>query len=171
VRVAISGADWPNTVAPPRPLTLEIVDGAIELPVLAGDSVHRPIDLAPGGEAPEGEAEGVTWRIENDVLADTTRAVIDHGGEYPTPYGAAREHYSGQVEVDRQTFAQRATARVSFGLDQPDGPILVSSDLEVVADEASFTVRIDLVGREGSADSDRPIRQRTWTRVYPRDLA
>jgi uncharacterized protein len=175
VRVAISGADWPNTVAPPGPLTLEILDGELALPVLAGDSVHPPIELVPGGDAPAGEADGVTWRIEDDVLAGVTRAVIDHGGEYPTPYGGYREHYSGQVEVDRRTFTQRATARVSFGLDQPDGPISVSSDLEVIADGSHFTVRIDLVAIEGAGGSPGaghlPVMQRTWTRAYPRDLA
>ena len=75
---------------------------------------YPPVEFAPGGDAPEGEADGVTWRIEHDVLARTTSAVIDHGGEYPTPYGGYREHYSGRVEVDRRTFAQRATARVTL---------------------------------------------------------
>jgi putative CocE/NonD family hydrolase len=167
VRVAVSGADWPNTVAPPRPLTLTVLGGSVELPVLAADSPYPPIELAPGGDAPEDEAVGVTWRFEDDVLAGVTRAVIDHGREYPAPYGGYREHYSGQVEVDRATFDQRATARVTFGLDLPDGPVQVSSDLEVRADQEAFSVRIDLVGSE----NHRPVMTRSWSRVYPRDLA
>ena len=105
--------------------------------------------------------------IEHDVLARTTSAVIDHGGEYPTPYGAFREHYSGRVEIDRRTYRQRATARVTFELDLTPGPVAVASDLEVTADEDSFSVRIDL----DAAENGTPVMQRSWSRVYPRDLA
>ena len=95
----------------------------------------------------------MTWAIEHDVLTRTTRAVIDHGGSYPTPYGGFQEHYSGRVEVDRRTFRQRATARVSFALDTSAGSVLVGSDLEVIADEENFSVRIDLdASRERRAD-------------------
>ncbi len=167
VRLALAGADWPNTVAPPRPLTLEVADVSLELPVLTRESDSPAVEFAPGGPAPEGEGDGVTWRLEDDVLARTTSAVIDHGGEYPTPYGGFREHYSGRVDVDRRTFLQRASARVSFGLDLPETSVRVASDLEVVADEETFTVRIEMEGLEAG------VRQmhRAWTRVFPRDLA
>jgi putative CocE/NonD family hydrolase len=179
VRVALAGTDWPNTVAPPRPLTLEVLEASLDLPVLTRGSAYAPVELGPGGEAPEGEADGVTWEFRNDVLAGTTTAVIDHGGEYPTPYGAYREHYAGQVEIDRRTFAQHATAQVSFALDfsgasgntdsavNPGSSVVVSSDLDVRADERSFTVRIDLTAQENG----QPVGARTWSRVFPRDLA
>ncbi len=112
VRLALAGSDWPNAVAPPAPVTLEVLGGELVLPVLDAESPYPPTELKPGGPAPEGESDGVTWRYEHDVLRRTTSAVIDHGGEYPTAYGRFREHYSGRVEVDRRTFAQRATARV-----------------------------------------------------------
>jgi putative CocE/NonD family hydrolase len=167
LRLAVAGADWPNTVAPPRPLVLEVLGGELVLPVLTEDSPTPATEFAPGGDAPEGESDGVTWRIEHDVLARTTSAVVDHGGEYPTPYGSLREHYSGRVTVDRRTFDQRATARVSFGLDLGESRAEVSSDLEVLADADCFTVRIDL----DASENDEPLMTRTWTRVFPRDLA
>jgi uncharacterized protein len=167
IRLAVAGADWPNTVAPPRPLTLEVISGSIELPVLTSGSDHAPIELAPGGPAPEGEAEGVTWRYEHDVLARTTSAVIEHGGEYPTPYGTYRERYAGRVDVNQVTFDQRATATVTFGLDLSAVSVQVSSDLEVLADADSFTVTIEMTGHE---DGER-VMQRSWSRVFPRDLA
>ena len=40
LRVAVAGADWPNAVAPPRPVTIEILGGELTLPVL--DGRHRP---------------------------------------------------------------------------------------------------------------------------------
>ncbi len=106
-----SGADWPNTVAPPRPADPEVLDGAISS-AGAAPRLGPPADRRwpPAATRRRARPKGVTWRIEDDVLAGVTRAVIDHGGEYPTPYGGYREHYSGQVEVDRKTFAQRATA-------------------------------------------------------------
>ena len=69
--------------------------------------------------------------------------------------------------MDRASFAQRATARVEFGLDLPDGPVSVASDLDVRADEGEFTVQIDLVASEG----DHQVIRRTWSRTLPRDLA
>jgi hypothetical protein len=96
-----------------------------------------------------------------------TRAVVDHGGSSPAPYGGYREHYRGQVEVDRATFEQRATARVTFALDLPEGPVRVSSDLDVRADPETFRVRIELSAHEG----EQPVMSRSWSRVYPRDLA
>jgi uncharacterized protein len=167
LRVAVAGADWPNTVAPPRPLTLEVLGGELVLPVLTRDSAHPAVQFRPGDDAPENEGDGVTWAIEHDVLARTTSAVIDHGGEYPTAYGAFRERYSGRVEIDRRTYRQRATARVSFELDLTAGRVAVASDLEVTADEDSFSVRIDMDATENGS----PVMQRTWSRVYPRDLA
>jgi uncharacterized protein len=183
LRISVSGSDWPNTVAPPAPLTLTVLGGSLELPVVAGDSPHAAADLRPGGDAPEDEAEGVTWRIEQDVLGGVTRAEVDHGSEYATPFGRAREHYSGAVEVDQSTFVQRATARVSFGLDfaGDSGPgdhegrsddrrpvtVAVSSDLEVVADATDFVVRISLEAQ----DDGELVMRRSWERTYPRDLA
>src|SRR5262249_57964700 len=36
LRLAVTGMDWPNTVAPPEPVTLTIHSGALSLPVLSG---------------------------------------------------------------------------------------------------------------------------------------
>ncbi len=37
LRLSLAGSDWPNTVAPPAPVTLTVHGGSIELPLLAGD--------------------------------------------------------------------------------------------------------------------------------------
>jgi hypothetical protein len=167
VRLALAGTDWPNTVAPPTPLTLTVLHGELDLPVLRADSVFAPIAFAPGGDAPADEGEGVTWTVTDDVLAGRTRAEVDHGSEYETPFGSAREHYTGMVEVDRASFAQRATARVEFGLSFPEAQVAVTSDLDVTADADSFTVSIEL----DAIEDGRPAMHRSWSRTYPRDLA
>ena len=46
LRVSVAGADWPNTIAPPAPVTLTVHAAEIELPVLAG-SWPAPL-FAPG---------------------------------------------------------------------------------------------------------------------------
>ncbi len=110
----------------------------------------------------------MTWAIEHDVLTRRTSAVIDHGGTYPTPYGAFEEHYSGRVEIDRRTFEQRATARVTLrarpvhrrGRSSP--PIWRSWPTR-----ENFTVRIAL----DATEDGQPVMHRDWVRVYPRDLA
>ena len=37
LRVSVAGTDWPNTIAPPAPVTLTVHDVPVELPVLTGD--------------------------------------------------------------------------------------------------------------------------------------
>lgn len=167
LRLALAGADWPNTVAAPRPVTLTVVGGALDLPTMTGESAYAAPVFGLGGDAPADEAEGVSWTVTDAVLTDLTRAEVDHGSEYDTPYGRAREHYSGSVEVDRGSFAQRATARVEFGLSFSEAQVSVTSDLEVTADAEAFTVRIDLDGYEDG----QPLMHRSWSRAYPRDLA
>jgi hypothetical protein len=92
---------------------------------------------------------------------------VDHGSDYTTPFGSAREHYSGTVEVDRATFDQRATARVWFGLTFGTDSIAVSSGLEVLANADDFVVRIALEAE----DDGEVVMRRTWERTYLRDLA
>ena len=50
LRLSVAGADWPNTVAPPAPVTLTVHDGALELPLLAGR--RRAAADVPAGPAP-----------------------------------------------------------------------------------------------------------------------
>jgi hypothetical protein len=118
-----------------------------------------------------GLGHATVWRDEPDPPAGrgagVTRAEVDHGSEYATPFGSAREHYSGMVEVDQATFGQRATAHVSFGLGLGNDSISVSSDLEVLADADDFVVRISLEAE----DDGEVVMRRTWQRTYPRDLA
>ena len=109
LRVSVAGADWPNTVAPPAPVTLTVHDGALVLPVLAHD--HPQPTFAPGADRSTESAEGISWSIHDDVLARTTTARTRSVSDYATPYdGRAGEDYLGEVTVDRRAFDQTAHA-------------------------------------------------------------
>ena len=90
IRLDLAGADWPNAWAPPLPgtLTIDRGSGSLLLPTLEGapavsgsPSLPSPRKQQAPQESSRGdEMEGVTWRIEHDVLGRETRAVARYGG-------------------------------------------------------------------------------------------
>src|SRR3712207_7887683 len=58
-----SGADWPNTVAPPGPVTVTVASGSLGLPLWSG-SDRPPPELVPGAVTSAEDPSGVTWRSE-----------------------------------------------------------------------------------------------------------
>jgi uncharacterized protein len=166
LRLAVAGADWPNTTAPPRPLTLEVLGGELILPTLTGRAPYPTPILPPGGESAEDPAS-LVWRVERDVLAGTVSCVVDHGSTYEIPHdGKAAEHYVGKVSVDLATFAERADADVTYSLAWPGVSVTARSQLEVVADADNFDIMVTLDVHEG----DDQIANRVWQRRFPRDL-
>jgi predicted acyl esterase len=173
LRLAVAGADWPNTAAPPRPVTLGVRQARLLLPAYdARGSLPVP-SFAPGDESSGESDHGVVWRVERDVLARTTTCVIDHGSAYDVPYGSVVEHYGGRVQVSSRTFEQLATSDVAFTLrfsdDGSGEPVTVGarSILEVHAGETVYDMTITLVCTEG----DTVVAERSWREQIPRDLA
>jgi uncharacterized protein len=161
LRVSIAGADWPNTVAPPAPVTVTVHSAEVELPVLTG-SWPTP-SFAPGAEHTSESPEGIGWEIHDDVLARTTTARTVSVSEYDTPYdGRAREDYRGEVSVDRRTFAQRAHAETTFDLAWPGVDIRVRSvmDVEIAAVVVTATIRT-VATRGGQVVSERSWEQKS----------
>jgi uncharacterized protein len=164
LRLAIAGADWPNTVAPPRPVTLTVQGGRLELPVWDGPSPYEPPALPPGSDSSDDSA-GVTWRVERDVLGRCTTCVIDHGSRHEGPYESeTSEHYAGRVSVDIETFEQRAEAQTTFGIRWPDARVSVSSSMDLTATADSYAVSVDLIARDGT----EVVGRRHWQRRFPR---
>ena len=165
LRLAVSGADWPNTVAPPAPLSLTVHGGELVLPVLDEDQPHAAPELPPGGAGGEDPA-GVTWRVEHDVLRRETACVIEHSSAYDTPYGTASEHYAGRVGVDTRTFEQTATSDVELRATYADPGVEVSAraTLDARATGELVTVRIELAV---TADGTELARRR-WEATHPR---
>lgn len=164
LRLSVAGADWPNTVAPPAPVTLTVGGGSLELPVLVGDFPAPTFE--PGAEHSSESAEGVTWEIRDDVLRRTTHARTHTVAEYATPYdGRAREDYFGEVSVDRRTFAQAAHAQTTFELTWPGAAVHVRSVMDVAITGDGVDVTIETWARL----DDDPVSHRTWQeRIPPR---
>jgi uncharacterized protein len=162
LRVSVAGADWPNTIAPPTPVSLT-VEGALELPVLRGD--WPAPSFVPGAEHSSESAEGVGWEIRDDVLRRTTSAVTRQESDYATPYdGHARESYLGEVSVHRETFAQHAHADTTFDLTWPGIDVRVRSTMDVEVTAEGYAVSIETVATHNGEEVSR----RTWEEQLPR---
>jgi predicted acyl esterase len=173
LRLAVAGADWPNTAAPPQPVTLSIRGGRLLLPAYDPAGSPAPPEFAPGDPASGESDHGVVWRVEHDVLGRQTACVVDHGSAYDAPYGSVVEHYGGRVQVSSRTFEQVAAADVAFTLrfdDDGRGNAVSTkarSTLEVNAGPSSYDVSITLTCSEG----DFIVAERSWHQSFPRDLA
>ena len=159
LRVSITGADWPNTIAPPAPVTLTVHAGTITLPTLPG-SWPEPA-FTPGAEHSSESSEGVRWSIEDDVVERRTTAHTYSVSEYDSPYdGRTREEYLGAVSIDRHTWEQRSHAVTTFDLAWPGIDVQVVSTMDVAITAAGFDVAIDTVATlDGAIVSERSWRE------------
>jgi predicted acyl esterase len=163
LRVSVAGADWPNTVAPPGPVSLTLRTASLTLPLLEGD--FPGAELAPGAAHSSETTHGVGWAIHHDVIGRTTSATTRSDSRYPTPYGGtAHELYLGEVSVDTRTFAQRAHATTVFDLTWPGVDVTVRSTMTVDVLPASYDVSI---WTQAVLDSES-ISERTWRESIPR---
>jgi predicted acyl esterase len=163
LRLAVSVADWPNTVAPPEPMSLQVLGGTLELPLVTMASSHPPPEFVPG-EAAEAVDAATRWRVEDDVLARLTRCTVEHGSSYEVPRGTVDERYRGSVEVDRTTWEQRASADVGFAVSWPEATVTAHSTLDLVVLADRYEVSIELE----AAEDDKVVARRSWRRTYAR---
>lgn len=163
LRVAVAGADWPNTVAPAIPAALVLQEAELELPLLVGE--HPEPHLPPGAEHSTESPEGVTWQVTEDVLARTTTATTRSTSEYATPYdGRSREDYRGEVRVHREDCTQSAHAVTTFDLAWPGVEVRVESTMRVEVTGGGYGVDIETVA---SRDGEE-ISRRQWRERFPR---
>ncbi|MFN8196615.1 MAG: CocE/NonD family hydrolase [Nocardioidaceae bacterium] len=163
LRVSVAGADWPNTIAPPAPVTITVLDGTLTLPVLQGE--HPSPSFTPGADHTSESPDGIGWEMRFDVLTRTTSALTRSDSSYATPYGgSARELYLGEVRVDTRTFDQSAHADTTYELTWPGVDIVVRSRMEVTVAEAGYDIEIETVAsREGLE-----VSRRAWSEHVPR---
>jgi predicted acyl esterase len=146
-RLAVAGTDWPNCWPPPGQVTLSVDAGsvAVELPVVDDLPASEHVFVAGSGPSDD-EAEGITWRIEHDVLARTTRAITRYGGTYEGRHGATvTDDYRGEVGVlvDEPAHAwARGTA--SFEISWPEATVRAESTVEVTSDGDGLSATIGL---------------------------
>lgn len=167
LRLAVSGTDWPNTIAPPAPVTLTVDLGAstLHLPRVDGPSPCPPPTLVESTESPS-EPTDVAWRVERDVLRRETSCVVDHGSTYDENGVTCTEHYAGRVTVNTVTFAQHVDADSRFELHWPEGTVSSAASLRIDVSEKAFDVELEL----RCHDADNVFAERRWQRAIPRDL-
>jgi predicted acyl esterase len=164
LRLSVAGSDWPNTVAPPAPLTLTVHDGTVALPLWSGTEAAPPA-FAPGADSSAEDPGDTTWTVTRDVLRRATTCAVRHGSTYPIPHdGTASEEYAGEVVVDRRTFAQRAAAECSYRLRWPEADVRITSTMRVDVDAEGYAVTITAAAFEG----EDPVTNRVWTAHFPR---
>ncbi len=177
LRLSVSATDWPNTIAPPHPVTL-VVDAdasTLRLPVAtAPSSVPAPaalVHLDPPSDA--GVSPAITWRVSDDVLARTTSCTVDHGSTYDiVGDGACTDHYAGTVTVDRRTWNQSASSSASFAIRWPEATVRAASTVEFAASAETFEVTITLEAAEVRPEGgETVVGKREWTSTISRNLA
>jgi uncharacterized protein len=192
LRLSLAGADWPNLVPPPGPVTLTVDrDGsALTLPVLDGPSPSPPPSLpaprppdpaepsgpspahptATGtlGPAPPGPPPAPGWRVVRDVLGRRAEAEIDHGGRTELPDGSVLvERYRGTVGTTLAPGLTWARGVADYRVEWPEATVATSARLDLRGDADAFEVRLDLEAHEG----DELRWTRSWHRRIPRHLA
>jgi putative CocE/NonD family hydrolase len=179
LRLALTGADWPNTWPPPRAaeLTVDRSTVALSLPVVDGPApipdTPRFSPPPPREEAGDGSDDPVTWRLERDVLERETRVVTGYGWAYEGPFGARiRERYDGTVGVSPQEPGRawaRGTAR--YEIVWPEATVVTEARLELRSDADAYHVAVDVFAEEvGDAPEGFGRRTRRYERTIPRDL-
>ena len=163
LRVSVAGADWPNTVAPPAPVSITVRTASLTLPFLDGE--FPAPSFRPGAATSSETTEGIGWSIHHDVLARTTSATTRTESRYDTPYdGTAHELYLGEVSVDTRTFAQRAHASTVFDLSWPGVDVTVRSTMTVDVTPTSYDVSI----RTQAVLDSESVGERAWRESIPR---
>jgi predicted acyl esterase len=163
LRVSVAGADWPNTVAPPAPVSMTLRRASLTLPFL-GDDFPEPT-FGAGAEHSAESAEGVGWAVHHDVVGRRTSATTRYGSRYATPYeGTAHELYLGEVSVDNRSFAQRAHATTLLELTWPGIEVTVRSSMTIEITAETYDVSI---WTQAVLDGDS-ISERSWRESVPR---
>jgi uncharacterized protein len=163
LRVSVAGADWPNTVAPPAPVTMTLRTASVTLPFLEGE--HPEPTFPPGEETATVSTQGVGWSLHHDVLERVTSATTRIDSRYATPYdGTAHEQYLGEVSVDTRTFAQKVWANAVHELTWPGIEVTVRSTMTLRITPTSYDVKI---WTQAVLDSEA-ISERTWEESVPR---
>jgi hypothetical protein len=177
VRLALAGADWPNTWPPPHGGVLEVTRSGVELelPVLEGGADVPPPVFAPpppkstAGAEDEDEQPPVVRRIERDP--GETRVVTSYGSAYDSSFDARiEERYDGEVGVSTDDPGKawvRATSR--YRIAWPEAAVTTEARLDLHSDAETYYVVVDVVAEEEGDDGIGRVERR-FERAIPRRL-
>jgi putative CocE/NonD family hydrolase len=176
LRLALAGADWPNTWPPPHAGALEVDRSTVELelPVLEGPAVAPPPVFAPPPAASD-DAEGktaqppVVRRVERD--SRQSRVVTGYGSVYRSSFQArVEELYEGEVGVSNDDPAQAwARGAARYRIAWPEAVVTTEARLDLRSDATSYHVVVDVVAHERGEEGLGRIERR-FERTIPRRL-
>ena len=84
LRLSIAGSDWPNTVAPPAPVTLMVHGGTLAARVVRSDRAAAGLRAWCRIVRRGGRRHGLDG--PRDVLRRTTDCTVRHGSTYQVPH-------------------------------------------------------------------------------------
>jgi uncharacterized protein len=196
VRVSLASSLWPVLWPSPYPATFRVHRGPatpsrLELPVVpaaggegdvavppfktAPPELRRPVAEAADGEGPA-RSDPPVWRIERDVVGESTTVVVHDGGEDVVPDG--RRLYAAETlrmtARDREPSGAELDADVVYRWQErepgtPDGP-LVRIEIRARSRQTSTAIDFTLMVRlEVDVDGVR-FFDRDWAETIPRHL-
>jgi predicted acyl esterase len=169
VRLDIAGSDFASSWPPPFAGTLAVDRAAssLTLPAVGEPTTPTPT-FASGDETPH-EPGHVLWEMHDDIVAETRRVVIDHGGVRGTSGDAVQiqDTYRGEVGVRGAAPADAwATGGVTFDLAWPEARVGTASSGTLRTDADAWHLELALeVTEEG-----RTVAERRWERTISRHL-
>jgi hypothetical protein len=176
VRLALAGADWPNTWPPPHGGMLEVGRSTVELelPVLEGDSGAPPpvfLPPRPKEDEPDEEQPPVVRRVERHPERSETRVVTGYGSKYSSDFAArVTERYDGEVGVStRDPGDAWARAITRYRIEWPEATVSTEARLDLRSDADAYHVVVDVVAEE-EGDGGVGRIERRFERTIPRRL-
>jgi hypothetical protein len=154
----------PAVAASPKPVTLTVHSGHVEMPV-ATTLVRLGEIFKPSPTGYVSDRSEATCTITRDVLRHTTTCNVGYGSTHDAPFsGVVRQMHSGSVSVHRDTFDQHVTADCLYRLQWPNVDVTVDCTMHVTINADSYAVDI-----KGTATQDgRQVFERVWTATHPR---
>jgi predicted acyl esterase len=169
LRLDVAGSDFASSWPPPFAGTLAVDRAAshLTLPVVGEPTLPTPT-FAPGDDTPH-EPGHVLWEVRDDLVAETRRVVIDHGGVRGSSGDDLRieDSYRGEVGVHAAAPADAwATGGVTFEVAWPEARIRTASSGTLRTDADSWFLELALEVTEDG----QPVAERRWERQIPRHL-
>lgn len=175
LRLALAGADWPNTWPPPQGGSLAVERGSVQLllPVLEGPPVAVPPRFEPppareGDESDGDDGPPVVERVESNETE--TRVATAYGSDYEGLFSARiEERYEGEVGVDRHD-PGRAWVRASsrYRIAWPEATVVTEARLDLRSSAEAYDVVLEVVAEEEDGELGRV--ERRYERRVPRRL-
>ena len=166
LRLSVAGADWPNTIAPPAPVTLTVHGGSVDAAAVARLGSRAAGSSSPGAESSSEDAD------RRDLVGHPRRAAPHHdlrGPQRRVLRRAARGHRAGGLPGRGRRRPPHASPsgrrpRRRTASPGPTSTIRVVSTLRVDIGPDGY----DVVIEADAFDDEEQVGHREWREHLPR---